>query len=71
MEAIDEAQFRILIQILNTILLYLTIRTAKYPTNVRPKRVFHYWRMDIFFFIRVLVMVAMIRRPPHRAQLCR
>ena len=48
-----------------------TVGAAQYPADVSPKGIFDYWRMNVFRLVGVLMMVAVVRGPPHGAKLSR
>lgn len=68
---IEEREFRIFLKILNQLPLGAVVVFAENPADMGPEKSGVEWRVDVIHGIRKFMMVAVIRRPPERAFLCR
>ncbi len=68
---VEKAKLRELHEILNVFPTSFNELSAKYPSHVCPPEAVNSWRMHIFFGVRELVVVAVMRCPPDRPFLSR
>lgn len=68
---VDEDQLRELGQILHPLRIIVTVVRGQDPAHMRPVEALLLHRMDVILLIRMLVMMAMMSRPPERALLRR